>query len=68
MWPYAEPRERSVAAVMRQLVGLLAHEPSPEPATHINPEAAALYFSRAVEERTEYKRRVKRCVQRSIDM
>lgn len=68
MWPYAELRERSIATVMRQLVELLAHEPSPEPATHINPEAAALYFSRSDEERNEYKRRVKRCVQRSMDM
>jgi ubiquitin-protein ligase len=68
MWPYADQKERSVAAIMRQLVELLSQEPSPEPATHINSEAAALYFSRADEERREYKRRVKRCVQRSMDM
>jgi len=68
MWTYAEPKERTIATVMRQLVGLFAHDPSPEPATHINPAAAALHFSRSEEERKESKRRVKRCVQRSMDM
>lgn len=68
MWSNAEQKERSVAAIMRQLAGLLANEPSPEPATHINREAAALHFSRVDEERRDYKRRVRRCVQRSMDM
>ena len=42
-------------------VGLFAHDPSPEPATHINPAAAALHFSRSEEERKESKRRARKC-------
>ena len=68
MWVFAEPKDRSITTVMRQLVGLLAHDPSPEPATHINPAAANLHFSRSDEDRKEYKRQVKRSVQRSMEM
>ena len=50
----------------------LAHEasaePSPEPTTHLNCEAAALHFSQKDDERKEYKRQVKKRVQRSMEM
>ena len=46
---------------------LLLDHPSPEPATHLNPEAAALAFSRSDDEKKEYKRQVKKLVQRSMD-
>tara|TARA_B100000768_G_C11240567_1_gene359323 strand:- start:195 stop:362 length:168 start_codon:yes stop_codon:yes gene_type:complete len=49
------------------LVGLLALDPSPEPATHLNPEAASLAFSRSDDDKKEYKRQVKKRVQRSMD-
>jgi len=48
-------------------VALLALNPSPEPATHLNPEAACLVFSRTDEDKKEYKRQVKKRVQRSMD-
>ena len=56
-----------VAALLRQLIALLQNDPSPEPATHLNLEAATLHFSRSDDERKEYKKRAKRCVQRSVD-
>ena len=67
MWSNLEPRDRSVSALLTALVGLLALDPSPEPATHLNPEAAALVFSRSDDEKKEYKRQVKKRVQRSMD-
>ena len=67
MWSNLESRDRSVSALLTALVGLLALAPSPEPATHLNPEAAALVFSRSDDEKKEYKRQVKKRVQRSMD-
>ena len=49
------------------LVGLLASNPSPEPATHLNLEAASLAFSRSYDDKKEYKKQVKKRVQRSMD-
>lgn len=49
------------------LVGLLASDPSPEPATHLNLEAASLAFSRSDDGKKEYKKQVKKRVQRSMD-
>jgi len=67
MWHCCEPKERTVASLISQLIGLLRADPSPEPATHLNLEAANLRFSRSADEQKEYKKRVKRCVQRSVD-
>lgn len=67
MWHCCEPKDRTVAALLRQLIALLQNDPSPEPATHLNLEAATLHFSRSDDERKEYKKRAKRCVQRSVD-
>ena len=46
---------------------LLSKEPSPEPVTHLNQQAAALHFSRSDDDRKEYKRQVKKRVQRSLE-
>ena len=67
MWHCCEPKERTIAGLLQQLVNLLTADPCPEPATHLNLEAAGLYFSRSDEEKKEYKKRVKRAVQRSVD-
>jgi len=67
MWNALEPRERSVSSLLVALVNLLGADPSPEPATHLNPEAAALVFSRSDDDKREYKRQVKKRVQRSTD-
>eukprot|EP00900_Chrysochromulina_parva_P024407 jgi/Chrpa1/65/Chrysochromulina_OHIO_Genome00000170-RA len=67
MWHCCEPKDRTVRSLVSQLIQLLAADPSPEPATHLNLEAAGLRFSRIADEQKEYKRRVKRCVQRSMD-
>ena len=67
MWHCCEPKERSVGGLLSQLIALLQSDPSPEPTTHLNPEAAALYFSRSDDDKKEYRRQVKKCVQRSMD-
>jgi ubiquitin-protein ligase len=67
MWNNLEPRDKSVSSLLTALVGLLALDPSPEPATHLNPEAASLAFSRSDDDKKEYKRQVKKRVQRSMD-
>ena len=66
-WHCCEQKERTIPAILQQLVQLLTADPSPEPATHLNLEAAALRFSREESDRKEYKRLVKRCVARSVD-
>jgi len=68
VWHCCEARELTLHALLSALVRLLSADPSPEPATHLNPEAAQLHFSQSDEEKKEYKRRVKRCVQRSMEM
>uniref|UniRef100_A0A7S0J7D7 Ubiquitin-conjugating enzyme E2 Z n=1 Tax=Calcidiscus leptoporus TaxID=127549 RepID=A0A7S0J7D7_9EUKA len=68
IWKHADPKEKTISALVGQLISLLTVEPSPEPATHLNNTAADLHFSRSDDERKEYKRHVKRCVQRSMDM
>jgi len=67
MWHCCEPRERTIGGLLAGLVRLLSVDPCPEPATHLNLEAAGLLFSRSDDDRKEYKRRVKKCVQRSMD-
>jgi len=68
VWQTVEPREKSLGALVSSLVSLLANDPSPEPATHLNLEAAELHFSRSDDDKKEYKKRVKKVVQRSMDM
>ena len=67
MWNTLEPRDKSVGALLQALINVLALDPSPEPTTHLNVEAATLAFSRSDDDRKEYKRHVKKCVQRSMD-
>lgn len=67
MWHCCDPKERSVTALLRSLVRLLTEPPSPEPSTHLNLEAARLFFSQKEEDTKEYRKRVRRCVQRSVD-
>ena len=67
VWHCCEPKERTIGGLLQALVALLVSDPSPEPATHLNADAAALYFSRSADERKEYSRQVKKCVQRSVD-
>ena len=67
MWNTLEPRDKSVSALLQALINVLALDPSPEPATHLNVEAATLAFSRSDDDRKEYKRQVKKRVQRSMD-
>ena len=67
MWHCCEPRDRTLAGLLSALIKLLTSDPCPEPCTHLNLEAAKLYFGRSEEEKKEYKKRVKRCVQRSVD-
>ena len=68
LWTCCDQRDRSIATLVEQLVALLATAPSPEPATHLNVAAASLLFSRDDEDHKEYKRQVKKCVQRSVEM
>jgi len=68
IWRHADPKDKTITALVRQLVGLLTSEPSPEPTSHLNATAAALHFSRSDAERKDYKRHVQKCVQRSMDM
>jgi len=68
LWHHVEPKDKTVPALLRSLINLLAVEPSPEPATHLNLEAAGLHFSRSDDERKEYKKQVKKRVQRSMEM
>jgi len=68
MWHHVDPKDKSIPALLQQLVALLQAEPSPEPTTHLNCEAAALHFSQKDDERKEYKRQVKKRVQRSMEM
>jgi hypothetical protein len=74
--PAAQPRSLaeppletliSLRLTTQALVGLLALDPSPEPLTHLNTEAASLAFSRSDDDKKEYKRQVKKRVQRSMD-
>ena len=67
LWSTIEPKEKTPAALLNQLVQLLSKEPSPEPVTHLNQQAAALHFSRSDDDRKEYKRQVKKRVQRSLE-
>lgn len=67
LWHCCEPKERTIGGLLQQLVALLTTDPSPEPATHLNTEAANLYFSRSPDDHKEYKKRVKRAAQRSVD-
>jgi len=67
MWHCVEPRERSLAALLSHLVELLAQPPSPEPTTHLDLDAAVLYFSRSDDDKKEYKKRAKKRVQQSVD-
>ena len=69
-WSHTEPPLETLISLRlttQALVGLLALDPSPEPATHLNPEAASLAFSRSDDDKKEYKRQVKKRVQRSMD-
>ena len=68
VWHHVEPKDKTVPALLRSLISLLASEPSPEPATHLNLEAAGLHFSRSDDERKEYKKQVKKRVQRSMEL
>ena len=67
MWHACEPRERTIASLLGQMLKLLEAPPSPEPASHLNLEAAALCFSRSDDERTQFRRQVQRRVERSMD-
>ena len=67
MWSNPEAKDKSVSSLLTALVALLEQDPSPEPATHLNPEAASLVFSRSDEDKKEYKKQVKKRVQRSMD-
>ena len=63
--PYA--KDRTMGALLRALVALFATDPSPEPTTHLNLEAAGLYFTRSEDDKKEYKRRVRKCAERSLE-
>ena len=67
MWHCCEAKDRTLGGLLHSLVHLLASDPSPEPATHLNLDAAALHFSRSDDDRKEYKKEVKKRVQRSVD-
>lgn len=67
MWHCCGPKERTIGQLVSGLIQLLANDPSPEPVTHVNLHAAQLRFSRDDAERAEYRKQVRRCVQRSVD-
>ena len=67
VWHCCEPKERTIAGLLKQLVALLTEDPCPEPCTHLNLEAAELYFSRSEDDKKSYRKQVKRAVQRSVD-
>ncbi|KAL1515059.1 hypothetical protein AB1Y20_004124 [Prymnesium parvum] len=66
-WHCCEPKQRTLHALLHALVSLLATSPSPEPVTHLDARAAALYFS-STDGQKEYNREVKKRVQRSVEM
>ena len=66
-WHCCDPKDRTLGALLANIVSLLTSDPSPEPATHLNLDAASLHFSRSDDDRKEYKKQVKKCVQRSMD-
>ena len=67
LWHCCDPKDRTLGSLLRSLINLLVADPSPEPATHLNLDAAALHFSRNADDNKEYRRQVKKRVQRSMD-
>mmetsp|Transcript_7231 Transcript_7231/g.18537 ORF Transcript_7231/g.18537 Transcript_7231/m.18537 type:complete len:105 (-) Transcript_7231:50-364(-) len=65
LWHGVSPRGRSAKQLLEDVRALLLREPDPEPITHLNTEAAELCFSMDEDARKEYRRRVRRCAQRS---
>ncbi|KAI9227252.1 MAG: ubiquitin-conjugating enzyme/RWD-like protein [Piptocephalis tieghemiana] len=63
---YVVEREDSVLEHMQALVSLFSSDPSPDPSTHVNKEAANLYFGNK-EERKQYMRNARRCAARSME-
>ncbi|KAI8054594.1 ubiquitin-conjugating enzyme/RWD-like protein [Syncephalis plumigaleata] len=63
---YRVKREDDLKEHLQQIAALFTEDPSPNPSTHVNSEAAALYFGTA-EERRQYMRSVRRCAARSVE-
>ncbi|KAI9592742.1 ubiquitin-conjugating enzyme/RWD-like protein [Syncephalis fuscata] len=63
---YRVKREEDLKEHLQQIAALFAEDPSPNPATHVNTKAAALYFGTA-DERRQYARSARRCAARSVE-
>ncbi|KAI9592779.1 ubiquitin-conjugating enzyme/RWD-like protein [Syncephalis fuscata] len=63
---YRVKREKDLKEHLQQIAALFAEDPSPNPATHVNTKAAALYFGTA-DERRQYARSARRCAARSVE-
>ncbi|RKP27846.1 ubiquitin-conjugating enzyme/RWD-like protein, partial [Syncephalis pseudoplumigaleata] len=63
---YRVKREEDIKEHLQQIAALFTDDPSPNPSTHVNSEAAALYFGTA-DERRQYMRSVRRCAMRSTE-
>jgi len=60
-------RRDLVEGILNALLKLLKTEPNSSPATWTNPEAARLCFSNDEEARKEFRKRVARCVAKSVE-
>lgn len=65
LWHALPQRQRLLKALLVDLIRLLVKPPDPEPVTHLNAQAASLFFSANDDERKDYQRRARRCAQRS---
>ena len=59
-------KQHSAEEHLRALLMLFSADPSPQPSTHVNPEASRMCFSAVEKERKEYARRVRRCCEDSL--
>ena len=66
LWHGVSPRQRTVKSLLNDIRALLVRDPDPEPITHLNPEAAELYFA-SPEAKKDYHRRARRCAQESTE-
>lgn len=63
---YRVAREDDVRSHLSAICDLFRTDPGPNPCTHVNPKAAALYFG-TKEERREYNRAARKCSNRSVE-
>jgi ubiquitin-conjugating enzyme E2 Z len=63
---YRVTQEDDIKQHIQAIYNLFVEPPSPNPSTHVNRAAAALYFGNE-EEHRQYIRNARRCAARSVD-